>query len=87
MPLWATLFERFAGARDHAARVVGLALGLRGVAIFNLGGEMRATGAGALCALVAPMGWALGSIGRASACACRADRCDGYADAVPEARR
>ena len=62
MPLWATLFERFSGGRIHPREWGGIALGLGGVVILNLGGEMRASGAGAVCGLVAPMGWALGSI-------------------------
>jgi drug/metabolite transporter (DMT)-like permease len=62
MPLWATLFERFAGGRVQRLEWLGLALGLCGVVILNLGGELRASGAGAVCALVAPMGWALGSV-------------------------
>jgi drug/metabolite transporter (DMT)-like permease len=62
MPLWATLFERFTGARTTSREWAGIALGLAGVLLLNLGGEMRATGLGALCGLIAPMGWALGSI-------------------------
>jgi drug/metabolite transporter (DMT)-like permease len=62
MPLWATLFERFTGARTTAREWFGLGLGLGGVVVLNLGGELRATGMGAVCALVAPMAWALGSI-------------------------
>jgi drug/metabolite transporter (DMT)-like permease len=64
MPLWATLFERFTGGQTRARprEYLGIGLGLAGVVILNLGGEMRATGMGAVCALVAPMAWALGSI-------------------------
>ncbi len=61
MPLWATLFERLAGGRTNAREWVGIGLGLTGVVILNLGGEMRASGTGAVCALVAPTAWALGS--------------------------
>ena len=62
MPLWATLFERFTGGRTRAGEWIGIGLGLCGVVVLNLGGEMRASGMGAVCALVAPMSWALGSI-------------------------
>ena len=62
MPLWATLLERFTGGRTSAREWAGIGLGLAGVIVLNLGGEMRATGMGAACALVAPMAWALGSI-------------------------
>jgi drug/metabolite transporter (DMT)-like permease len=61
MPLWATLFEILAGARTTPREWAGMGLGLAGVIVLNLGGEMRATGAGALCALAAPVAWALGS--------------------------
>jgi drug/metabolite transporter (DMT)-like permease len=62
MPLWATLFERFTGGRTQTREWIGIALGLAGVVILNIGGEMRASGVGAICGLVAPMAWALGSI-------------------------
>jgi drug/metabolite transporter (DMT)-like permease len=62
MPLWATLIERFTGGRTLAREWIGIGLGLAGVVILNLGGEMRASGMGAVCALLAPMAWALGSI-------------------------
>jgi drug/metabolite transporter (DMT)-like permease len=62
MPLWATLFARFTGARTTAREWLGIGLGLGGVIVLNMGGEMRATGMGAVCALVAPLAWALGSI-------------------------
>jgi drug/metabolite transporter (DMT)-like permease len=44
---------------------MGIALGLAGVVVLNLGGELRASGAkgnGALFGLIAPMSWALGSV-------------------------
>ncbi len=62
MPLWATLFERFTGARIGRLEWIGIALGLTGVVVLNLGGDLRASGGGAICALVAPMGWASASI-------------------------
>ncbi len=62
IPLWATLFERFTGGRPQRGEWLGLGFGLAGVVILNVGGEMRASGVGAACALVAPMAWALGSI-------------------------
>jgi drug/metabolite transporter (DMT)-like permease len=62
MPLWATLFERFAGGRIARLEWVGLALGFVGVVVLNLGGELRASGMGAVWGLVAPMGWALGTV-------------------------
>ena len=62
MPLWASVFARLFGERISRAEVVGVALGLVGVAVLNLGGELRASPGGAVCGLLAPMGWALGSI-------------------------
>jgi drug/metabolite transporter (DMT)-like permease len=62
MPLWATLFERFAGGRIARLEWAGLALGFLGVVVLNLGGELRASGMGAVWGLVAPMGWALGTV-------------------------
>jgi drug/metabolite transporter (DMT)-like permease len=62
MPLWATLMSRLFGAPVSARELLGVVLGLVGVAVLNLGGELRASPTGAVCALLAPMGWALGSI-------------------------
>lgn len=62
MPLWASLFARLLGERLTRTEVIGVALGLAGVAVLNLGGELRASPAGAVFGLLAPMGWALGSI-------------------------
>src|SRR5271170_5496109 len=42
MPLWATLFERFTGSRTTAREWLGIGLGLGGVVVLNMGGEMRA---------------------------------------------
>ncbi|HEY2512210.1 MAG TPA: drug/metabolite exporter YedA [Polyangiaceae bacterium] len=62
MPLWATLYERLAGAEVRAREWLGIGLGLTGVVLLNLGGELRASGPSAAYALIAPMGWALGTV-------------------------
>jgi drug/metabolite transporter (DMT)-like permease len=62
MPLWSTLFVRLLGERVSPRELVGVVVGLVGVGILNLGGELRASPGGALFALLAPVGWALGSI-------------------------
>lgn len=62
MPLWVTLFARLSGRRPTRRELGGVVLGLGGVVVLNLGGELRATPVGAACALLAPMGWALGSV-------------------------
>jgi drug/metabolite transporter (DMT)-like permease len=62
MPLWVTLFGRLFGARVSAGELAGVILGLLGVVVLNLGGELRASPVGAVCGLLAPMGWALGAV-------------------------
>jgi drug/metabolite transporter (DMT)-like permease len=62
MPLWATVFSRIAGESSSAREWIGIALGFAGVVVLNLSGEIRASGTGAVFALIAPMAWALGSI-------------------------
>ncbi|MDP9033794.1 MAG: drug/metabolite exporter YedA [Myxococcota bacterium] len=59
MPLWASLFARLLGERLTRKEVVGVLIGVAGVAVLNAGGELRASPVGALCGLLAPMGWAL----------------------------
>jgi drug/metabolite transporter (DMT)-like permease len=62
MPLWATVFARLFGEHVTRREWVGIALGLAGVAVMNFGGDLRASGRGAAFALMAPMGWGLGSV-------------------------
>ena len=62
MPLWATVFARFFGQPMSRRDAAGAVLGLVGVAVLNRGGELRASPLGAAFALLAPMGWGLGSI-------------------------
>lgn len=62
MPLWAAIVQRIMGARLAAAEVAGVLLGLVGVLMMNLGAELRASPSGTLMALLAPLGWALGSV-------------------------
>jgi drug/metabolite transporter (DMT)-like permease len=62
MPLWATVFSRFAGTRVSRGEVAGVVLGFAGVVVLRLGGDLSASGAGVAFALIAPMGWALGSV-------------------------
>ncbi len=62
MPLWMTVFGRLFGARATAREVAGVGLGLLGVVVLNLGGDLRASPSGAALALLAPLGWALGSV-------------------------
>ena len=64
MPLWATVFGRLFGTPASRREIAGVSLGLAGVVVLNLGGDLRGSSvAGIACALVAPLGWALGSLG------------------------
>lgn len=62
MPLWMTIYGRLFGARASGREMVGVLLGLVGVVVMNLGGDLRASTGGAVFALLAPTGWALGSV-------------------------
>jgi drug/metabolite transporter (DMT)-like permease len=62
MPLWMTVYARAFGERVSGGEVLGVALGLAGVCILELGGELRGSPRGALLLLLAPMCWALGSL-------------------------
>jgi drug/metabolite transporter (DMT)-like permease len=62
MPLWATIMARLFGERVSIGEAAGVLLGLAGVAVLNMGGDLRASPTGAVLLLLAPMGWALGSI-------------------------
>ncbi len=62
MPLWMTVYGRLFGARVTGRELSGVLLGLAGVVVMNFGGELRASPGGVACALLAPMGWALGSV-------------------------
>lgn len=62
MPLWATVFGRAFGTAPTGRELAGVALGLVGVLVLNLGGDLRASPGGALLAMLAPMGWAMGSV-------------------------
>ncbi len=61
-PLWAAVFGRFFGRSSTRGEWTGLLVGFVGVALLNLGGDLRSGGAGALLVLIAPMTWALGSM-------------------------
>lgn len=62
MPLWMTVFGRALGEPVSRGEVIGVAIGLAGVGVMNLGGELRASPAGVIMLLLAPMGWAIGSL-------------------------
>ncbi len=62
MPLWMTVFGRALGEPVSRGEVIGVAIGLAGVGVMNLGGELRASPSGVIMLLLAPMGWAIGSL-------------------------
>jgi drug/metabolite transporter (DMT)-like permease len=61
VPLWMTVLGRVLGEPITRREVAGVVLGLLGVGIMNLGGELRASPYGVLMLLCAPLGWAIGS--------------------------
>ncbi len=62
LPLWAVLIAGLYGQWPHRRDALGLVIGFGGVVLLNLGGEMRASPAGALALLAAPLAWAFGSV-------------------------
>jgi drug/metabolite transporter (DMT)-like permease len=62
MPLWAALFGVMQRQHPSRGEWLGLAIGFVGVVWLNAGSEMRASPAGMLALLAAPIAWAWGSI-------------------------
>jgi drug/metabolite transporter (DMT)-like permease len=62
VPIWVTMFSGFGGEWPHRREWLGIALGLLGVVILNLDGNMRASPLGATVLLVAAASWGLGSV-------------------------
>jgi drug/metabolite transporter (DMT)-like permease len=62
MPLWTALLARVGGQRPSASELLGLVLGLAGVVVMHGDAQLRASPLGTLAALLAPAGWAVGSI-------------------------
>ena len=60
-PLWVLLFSSIWGHRPSRIEVIGLALGLAGVVILNMEGDLKANPAGAVALLFAAIFWAFGS--------------------------
>lgn len=61
VPLFATLFARFFGHKPRAIELAGIALGITGMVVLNLGDNLRASPSGAFYLLLASAGWAFGS--------------------------
>jgi drug/metabolite transporter (DMT)-like permease len=62
MPLWAALFGVMLRQHPSRGEWLGLAIGFVGVVWLNAGSEMRASPAGMLALLAAPIAWAWGSV-------------------------
>ena len=61
VPLFATLFARFFGHKPRRMELAGIALGITGMVVLNMGENLRASPAGAFYLLLASAGWAFGS--------------------------
>lgn len=61
MPIFACLFEAVRGQRPTRGEVAGIVLGFSGVVVL-CAGDLRAQPLAAVLLVLAPMGWALGSI-------------------------
>ncbi len=62
VPLWATIFASVLGYRPGRLEVVGLVVGISGVAILNLEHGMQSQPLGATALLIGPTLWAFGSM-------------------------
>ena len=62
VPLWMGLFGAMFGHRPSRAEWLGIAIGFGGVVWLNAGSSLNASPAGLVLLLVAPVGWAFGSV-------------------------
>ncbi|MGH8354163.1 MAG: drug/metabolite exporter YedA [Pseudomonas sp.] len=62
VPLFTLLFGLFWGQRHTGLEWAGIALGLAGIALLNLGSNLQASPAGAAVILFAAASWAFGSV-------------------------
>lgn len=62
VPLFTLLFNRWLGQRNSKLEWAGIALGMLGIALLNLGSNLQASPAGAAMILFAAASWAFGSV-------------------------
>ena len=62
VPLWMALFSAFRGQRSTRGEWAGIAIGFVGVVWLNAGSSLTATPVGLVLLLIAPLGWAFGSV-------------------------
>lgn len=61
-PLWAGMVGPIFGERATAREWLGMGLGFAGVVVLSAGGDLRAEPLSALLLMLAPIGWAIGSM-------------------------
>ncbi len=62
VPLWMGLFAAMRGQHPHRVEWVGIGLGFIGVVWLNAGSSLTASPTGLVLLLIAPIGWAYGSV-------------------------
>ena len=62
VPLWMALFSAIRGEKVTSGEWLGIAVGFAGVLWLNAGSSLTATHTGLVMLLIAPLGWAAGSI-------------------------
>ncbi len=62
MPLWGAVMMPLVGERASVSEWVGLGIGFTGVVVLGTGGDLRADPTATVFLLLAPAGWALGSL-------------------------
>jgi drug/metabolite transporter (DMT)-like permease len=62
MPLFVAVFSTLRGRQLGVLEWAGIVMGLGGVALLNLGSELRGSWLGMACLVVAPLSWAWGSV-------------------------
>lgn len=62
MPLFVAVLSTLKGRTLGALEWTGIAIGIGGVALLNLGSELRGSLMGMVCLVVAPLAWAWGSV-------------------------
>jgi len=62
VPLWTVVFSSFWGHRSHKREWLGIAVGIVGVIVLNMDGNLRASPMGTAALFVAAASWALGSV-------------------------
>jgi len=62
VPLWMALFSALRGQHASRGEWIGIVIGFLGVVWLNAGSSLTATPTGLVLLLIAPLGWAFGSI-------------------------